>query len=112
MQSYSRSHLTNEALRRTILDRVTRDRENTAELLADIAAFDERKLYRDDGYESIHAWCIGVLHLSEDSAGKRIYAARAAPKRPPIFGGVSGGGLELCGVVPRAGDPPGKDRAA
>src|ERR1041385_9041837 len=98
MQSYSRSHLTNEALRRTILDRVTRDRENTAELLADIAAFDERKLYRDDGYESIHAWCIGVLHLSEDSAGKRIYAARAARKCPAIFGEIASGRLNLSGV--------------
>jgi hypothetical protein len=99
MKSYSRSHLTNEALRRTILDRAIRDCENTAELLADIAAFDERKLYRDDGYDSIHAWCIGVLHLSEDSAGKRIYAARAAREFPAIFVAVASGRLNLSGVV-------------
>ena len=51
-RSYSRSHLTNAALRQTLLDRAARDCENTAELLADIAEFDERKLYREEGYDS------------------------------------------------------------
>src|ERR1041385_5827918 len=97
-RSYSRSHLTNAALRQTLLDRAARDCENTAELLADIAEFDERKLYREEGYDSIHAWCVGVLHLSDDSAYKRIQAARAASRFPAIFEAVASGQLHLSAV--------------
>src|SRR5437764_11246316 len=99
MQSYSRSHVTNTALRQSILDRVAREREITAELLADIAEFDERQLYREEGYESLSAWCIGVLHLSKDCAHKRIHAARAARQHPAIFHMVATGRLHLTAVV-------------
>src|SRR5207248_1247452 len=99
MQSYSRSHVTNAALRQSILDRVAREREITAELLADIAEFDERQLYREEGYESLSAWCIGVLHLSKDCAHKRIHAARAARQHPAIFHMVATGRLHLTAVV-------------
>src|SRR5260221_4946547 len=98
MQSYSRSDLSNGRLRQSIIDRIARDCETTAELLADIAEFDERKLYREDGYDSLFAWCIGVLHLSEDSAYKRIQAARAARKFPAIFEAVANGRLHLTAV--------------
>src|SRR5438105_11699779 len=93
MKSYSRSHVTNAALRQSILDYVAREREITAELLADIAEFDERKLYREEGYESLSAWCIGVLHLTKDCAHKRIHAARAARQHPAIFDMVATGRL-------------------
>src|SRR5438874_8726946 len=99
MKSYSRSDVTNGALRQSILDRVAREREITAELLADIAEFDERKLYREEGYESVFAWCAGVLHFSRDEACKRIDAARAARQHPAIFPLVASGRLHLTAVV-------------
>src|SRR5256714_7177477 len=99
MKSYSRSNVTNGALRQSILDRVAREREITAELLADLAEFDERKLYREEGYESLFAWCSGVLHFSRDEACKRIDAARAALQHPAIFPLVACGRLHLTAVV-------------
>src|SRR5438874_8931130 len=99
MKSYSRSSVTNAAVRQSILDRVTREREITAELLADIAEFDERKLYREEGYESLFAWCIGVLNFSRDEACKRIDAARAAQQHPVIFQFVASGRLHLTAVL-------------
>src|SRR5438270_496514 len=99
MKSYSRSHVSNGALRKSIVDRVARDCESTAELLADIAEFDERKLYREEGYESLSAWCVGVLPLSRNAAFKRIHAARAARQHPIIFHMVAEGRLNLTAIV-------------
>jgi hypothetical protein len=42
---------------------------------------------------------VGVLHLSDDSAAKRIYAARAARRLPAIFEAVATGRVNLSGVV-------------
>jgi len=99
MKSYSRSHLSNGSLRQSIVDRVLRQCEQTADLLADIAEFDERKLFREEGYDSLFAWCVGVLPLSRDSALKRIDAARAARELPAIFYLVATGQLSLTAVV-------------
>src|SRR5689334_3607997 len=99
MKSYSRKHLSNGALRQSIVDQVLRQCEATAELLADIAEFDERKLFREEGYDSLFVWCLGVLPLSRDSALKRIDAARAAREHPAIFHLVAAGRLTLTAVV-------------
>jgi 5-methylcytosine-specific restriction endonuclease McrA len=46
----------------------------------------------------MHAYCVGELHLSEDTAAKRIHAARTARKFPTIFEAVAEGRLHLCAV--------------
>ena len=71
---------------------------NTAETLAYIAVADERKLYLPAAYPSMHQYCLGELHMSEDSAAKRIQAARAARKFPAIFDAVEQGRLHVSGV--------------
>src|SRR5262245_32122438 len=99
MTSYSRSQFSNPALLSNVTRHLGVDRQNTAELLADLGEVDERHLYRDAGYASMHAWCTGCLHLSCDSASKRIYAARAARKFPALFHAVADGRLHLSAVV-------------
>jgi hypothetical protein len=96
---YSLSHLTDQALLRDLATLVAQDRATTAALLAHLAEVDARKLYLPAAYPSMFAWCLGELHLSEDSAGKRIRAARAGRQFPAIFTALAEGRLHLSGIV-------------
>ena len=99
MKSYSRAHLSDESLLRELVERISQDRTSTADLLAVIGEIDERRLYLPAGYSSMFMYCVGKLHLSEDSTYKRIQAARAARKHPAIFDAVADGRLHLSAVV-------------
>src|SRR5438132_14271826 len=68
-------------------------------MLADIAEVEERRLYAPAGFPSMYAYCLEALHFSEDSACKRIRAARVARQFPAIFPAVADGRLHLSGVV-------------
>ncbi len=98
MHPYSLSHLSDQVLLRDLAGLVAQDRVTTAALLAHLAEVDARRLYAPAGYPSIHAWCVGKLRLSEDSAAKRIQAARAARRFPAIFPMVAEGRLHLSAV--------------
>jgi len=98
MKRYSLSHLSEESLLRSLIALVAQDRTTTADLLAHIAEVDERKLYLPAGYSSMYLYCVGELHLSGDSALRRITAARAARRFPAIFGAVARGELHLTAV--------------
>ena len=98
MQSYTLDHVTDDALLRDLAELVGRDRIGTAALLAHIGEVDARQLYVAAGYPSMHAYCVEELRLSEDSAYKRIRAARAARQFPAIFPAVADGRLHLAAV--------------
>jgi 5-methylcytosine-specific restriction endonuclease McrA len=98
MQSYTLDHVTDEELLRELAALVARDRIGTAVLLAHIGEVDARQLYVGAGYPSMHSYCVDELHLSEDSAYKRIRAARAAREFPALFSAVSDGRLHLAAV--------------
>lgn len=99
MATYSLSHLSDHVLLRDLSALVAKDRTTTAELLAHIAEVDERRLYAPAGYASMFAYCVQELHLSEDSARKRIHAARAARRFPAILPALAAGRLHLSGAV-------------
>src|SRR5262245_53162948 len=99
MGTASVAHLSDGTLRRALLAIVTRHHLNTAQLLSHLAEFDARGLHRDDGYPSLFAYCVQVLHFSEDEAFKRIRAARAARRFPEILEAVAQGQLHLTAVV-------------
>ena len=84
-----------EMVRRDLFAAAARDRANTAELLQLIAEFDARRLYAGEGYSSMHAFCIGELRMCEESAYKRIQAARAGGKFPQLFSALEEGRLHL-----------------
>jgi hypothetical protein len=96
---YSRTHLPDSALVRTLKSHLATERTSTAELLADLAEVDERRLYAPAGYESMFAWCEGELHLSEDAAYKRLRAARTARDYPAILEMIADGRLHLAAVL-------------
>jgi len=99
MLSYSRSHLADHVLLRTLAAVVTQDRVTAAELLALIAEVDRRGLFRSEGYPSMFRYCVGRLGMSEDMAYKRIQAARKAREIPAIFSAIADGRLHLTAVV-------------
>ena len=99
MTRYALIHLDDGVLLRALAALVARDRITTAELLAHIAEVDTRKLYLPAGYSSMHLYCVHELHLSEDSAFKRIHAARTAREFPAIFPAVADGRLHLSAVI-------------
>ncbi len=99
MKRYSLSHLDAHQVRSGLLAFLAAERGNTADVLAHIAEFDDRRLYLPEAYSSMHAYCVDALHLSEDAAFKRIRAARTARRFPAIFDEVASGRLHLAAVV-------------
>src|SRR5258706_3388325 len=98
MRDFSRSQFASSLLQ-LLTSRVAADRMTTAELLADLAEVDRRRLCVGAGYPSQHAYCVRELQMSEDAASKRIHAARAARDVPQIFEAVADGRLHLASVV-------------
>ena len=97
MNRFSLTHLSHEVLRRELTTRAARENEATAELLAYIAEFDERKLYLPEAYESMLAYCTGELKLSEEAAKKRLWVARAGRGCPGVFEALASGRVHIAG---------------
>src|SRR5688572_30937653 len=85
-------------LRRDLFAAAARERTNTAGFLALIAEFDALRLYVAEGYSSMHAFCVGELRMCEESAFKRIQAARAGWRFPQLFDALVEGRLHLSAV--------------
>lgn len=96
---YSLTHVCREQLIQRLDTLVAQDRTNTAQVLAHIAEIDHRGDYRDQGYPSMFAYCIGRLRMCEQSTYKRIFAARTARRFPAIFVALADGRLHLSAVV-------------
>src|SRR5438105_10656030 len=99
MSTYSLSHLTNRALQESLAGLVCKDRTATASMVAHIAEFDARRLYRPAACPSMYCYCIRELKFSEDAACMRIRAARLARKFPVIFPAIADGRLTLSVVA-------------
>jgi hypothetical protein len=99
VRNYSRTHLSRPALARQLETNTAGCNERTADQLADIAEFDDREQYLEAGHPSMTSYCVRVLRLSDDSARKRIHAARVARQYPVIFEMVADGKLHLSAVV-------------
>src|SRR6188768_4024820 len=68
------------------LSRVVKQRNQvTAEFLAYLAEFDERRLYLDLGFASLFEYCVQALRLCESTAGRHIAAARPAAVAREVF---------------------------
>ena len=98
MRNYTLVHVRDAVLLRDLAELVAQDRVTAATLLAHIAEVDARRLFRPAGYPSMHAYCVDELRLSEDSASKRIQAARACRQFPVLFAALSEGKLHLATI--------------
>jgi hypothetical protein len=76
-----------------------KEREATAELVAHLAALDDRpSLYAAGGYGSLFEYCTQMLRLSEDATCNRIHAARACRRFPMILDLLASGAMSLTSV--------------
>ncbi|MGC3999667.1 MAG: HNH endonuclease [Anaeromyxobacter sp.] len=64
-------------------------------LLLVLAEVERRKLYLEQGYPSLWAYCREVLHLSEDGAYRRITAMRLLSRFPSLEAPLREGRLSL-----------------
>ena len=92
------AHLGDEELRRDLDARFADEQLAIAHLVADIAEFDARGLYKERGFESMHAYCMKVGRLSEDAAFRRLTAARTARRFPRLFQDLANGDLNLSAI--------------
>ena len=99
MSVYLLSHLNDLALE-VGYDRLdARNCQDQAMLLAHLAEIDSRKLYLPAGYPSMAAYCLYRKHMAEDTAYKRIAAARAALEFPVVFEYLADGRVHQSGVI-------------
>ena len=99
VSKYTLSHLSDPDLVRDLKGLVSKDHTTTAEMLAHLAEVDARKLYLPAAHPSMFSYCVHELGLSEETAFKRIRAARTARQFPAIFEAVADGLLHLSSVV-------------
>jgi hypothetical protein len=71
------------------------ERRATAQTIALLAEFDDRRLYLRQGCSSLFVYCTRVLHLSEHAAYGRIEAARLARRFPAVLDRLAAGELTL-----------------
>src|SRR5207247_479908 len=96
---YARSHLSDRSLLDSLASRLRQQRAISAELLADLAEVDARRLYVPAGYPSMFLYCVQELRLSEQAAFHRIRGARTARQYPAVFTALADGHLHLSAVV-------------
>jgi len=99
MSRFARAHLSDTTLLCELASHAAREQGATADLLADLAELESRKLHYKLGYGSLFEYCVQRLHLSEHSAFKRINAARTARRFPAIFERIADGRLNLTAVL-------------
>jgi len=99
VKCYALGHLPDAVLHRDLKKLAARERETSADVLAHIAEVDFRKAYVPEAYDSISAYCVGELRLSEDAAAKRIQVARAGRLCPAIFAALAEGHVHMSGLV-------------
>jgi hypothetical protein len=99
MKTYTYCHLSDHVLVRDLKDHLSRECDAVAESLAHLAEFDARKLYLPAAYPSMYAYCVGELHLTEESAYKRIRVARTGRQFPEIFTALAESRLHLSDVI-------------
>jgi hypothetical protein len=98
VSNYILTHLDDDALLRAFAALIAQNCRTSAALIAYIAEIDTRHLYLRAGFESMRAYCMHVLHLTEDASAKRIQVARLARELPALFPALADGRLHLGAV--------------
>lgn len=93
--TYCLKHLTDNQLLESLARLCVRGNELTAELLGHLIEVDRRRLYAQEGYSSLYEYCVRHLGHTEDEAGRRIHAARAAGRFPVLLPMLARGELHL-----------------
>jgi hypothetical protein len=95
---HSARTLADEELLARVKSLAARERGATAELVAHLAEVETRKLHVASGYSSMHAYCHGVLKLTDHEAFNRIEVARAGRRFPLVLDCLAEGAVSLTAV--------------
>src|SRR5207344_2123841 len=87
-----------DVLLRETTEFTKQERWVTARLLVRLAAVEKRELYAPCGYSSMWDYCLGELGMSEDAAGRRLWAARKCREFPALFDALADGRINLTAV--------------
>lgn len=99
MDPFATSHLSDRAVLHDLKTLDAHDRRTTAVMLTRIAEAEDRKLFLQEGYSSMHTYCVGELHWCEGTASRRIAAAHAARRFPVVLIAVTEGRVHVTGVL-------------
>src|SRR3954462_3578270 len=72
--------------------------DTEAELLLHLAEIDERKLYAQRAYPSMHVFCVKELGFSDGAAYNRLGVARAGRRWPAVLDALRSGAVHLSGL--------------
>ncbi len=98
MRNWSLKHVGNAEVVRDLESLAAQDCVHLAKLLQHIGEVHARKLYRESAQPHMYAYCINVLHFSEDAAGRRIHVAGVARRVPALLDAIFEGRLNLTGA--------------
>ncbi|HET7543835.1 MAG TPA: hypothetical protein VFK05_28380 [Polyangiaceae bacterium] len=90
---YQLRELADEQLLSGLANVVKQRNQVTAQFLAYLAEFDERRLYLELGFASLFEYSVQALRLCESTAGRHIAAARVCRAHPRVFAWVASGEL-------------------
>lgn len=86
-------------IRRELLLVIERERRDLANVLAILGEYAYRRLHRDEGYYSMFEYCLRSLGLDENSAYRRIAAARVIRQHPDALALIASGELTLTSIL-------------
>ncbi|MEQ1833807.1 MAG: hypothetical protein ABL977_12190, partial [Candidatus Eisenbacteria bacterium] len=87
-----------DVLLRETIEYTRQERLVTARLLVRLAAVEERDLYAVASYATMWDYCLGELGMSDDAAGRRLWAARKCREFPALFDALADGRIALTAV--------------
>ena len=92
-------HISDDELLGRLRSLLADSRRTECDLVAHIGEVDSRHLFAREAAPSMHAYCTGVLHLSEAEAHLRIQSARAARRFPAILEMLADGRVHLSAIA-------------
>jgi len=92
-------HLSDADLLSRVHELTQHDHLATARFVAHLAELDSRRLYVEEGFPSLFAYCTQVLHFSEYTAYRRIESARVARRFPVVLERIADGSVHLTAVT-------------
>lgn len=92
-------HLDDAALLARLRELVAHHRAATAQLLIHLGEVEARRLHAPAGHPSLFEYCVREFGWTRQTTFKRIGAARAARRFPPILTALEQGKLNVSGVI-------------
>lgn len=99
MNAHSLQSLSDDQLLAQLAAILRDSRRVEADLVAHIAAVDERRLYLREACPSMFSYCVERLYLSEPETALRIVVARASLRHPVLLDMLRDGRLHLSGIA-------------